>query len=205
MKKTYPGAFAFLAERRKELEKWSVTGGAAADQQFYQYGRSQSLMKFNSPKIILPALSLEPRYAFDDQDTMVTGGGNGPYYLVRPKADSGCSLFYLLAVLCHPLAEAMIRTRTSVFGGGYYSHGKQFIQTLPIPLPGTAEEKAIEDLVRSIIQVKSEADNAKLPQSRTAKQREVASLRERIESCISGVFGLTEDELRVVRAVPVPE
>ena len=176
-----------------------------SDRQFYQFGRSQSLNKFNSPKIILPALSLEPRYAYDDKNIVVTGGGNGPYYLVRPKENSGYSLFYLLAVLCHPLAEAMIRTRTSVFGGGYYSHGKQFIKVLPIPECDETEKKIVEDLVRSIIDVKSEAEKAKTPQARTAKRREVASLGERIEALITAAFGLTEDELKAVRAVPVPE
>lgn len=205
MKRTYPGALAYLAARKKELDKRSVTGGSESARQFYQFGRSQSLKKFNSPKIILPALSLEPRYAYDDKNIVVTGGGNGPYYLVRPKESSGYSLFYLLAVLCHPLAEAMIRTRTSVFGGGYYSHGKQFIKVLPMPEPNETEKKTVEDLVRNIIDLKSEAEKAKTPQARTAKRREVASLHARIEALITEAFGLTEDELKAVRAVLVPD
>ena len=87
MKRTYPGALAYLAACKEDLDKRSVTGGSESDRQFYQFGRSQSLNKFNSPKIILPALSLEPRYAYDDKNIVVTGGGNGPYYLVRPGGE----------------------------------------------------------------------------------------------------------------------
>ena len=105
---------------------------------FYQFGRSQSLTKFDSPKIILPILSLNARYAYDDNDIVVTGGGNGPYYMIRPRPGVDETNYFLLAVLHHPLSEAMVRTHTSPFRGGYYSHGKQFIEHLPIP-QATAE------------------------------------------------------------------
>ena len=125
--------------------------GAAADRQWYQYGRSQSLTKFNTPKIILPVLSTEPRYSYDDMNTIFTGGGNGPYYMVRPRPGASVSNHYLLAVLNHPLSEAFIRKNTSTFRGGYYSHGKQFIESLPVPLPPDAERIVIEELVRALI------------------------------------------------------
>jgi hypothetical protein len=204
MRKDYPGAIAYLTARKSELEKRNIVGGSASDRQFYQFGRSQSLTKFNSPKIILPALSLEARYAYDDTNVVVTGGGNGPYYLVRPKDASEYSLFYLLAVLCHPLCEAMVRTRTSVFRGGYYSHGKQFIEVLPIPTANKADQKKVEELVQKMLDAMAGVDASKTPAARTAEQREVESLRGRIEGEISKAFGLTALEEATVRAVPVP-
>jgi len=201
---TYPGAWAYLSARREDLENRNITGGTAAERQFYQYGRTQSLTKFNSAKIILPVLSLEPRYAYDDQNIVVTGGGNGPFYLVRPKATSTCSLYYLLAVLCHPLSEALVRSRTSVFGGGYYSHGKQFIEGLPIPESATEERQAIEDLVERTIRATAAAEGARTPAVRAEREREAEALRLRIEQAITEAFGLSDDELAAVRAVPVP-
>ncbi len=105
MAERYPNCLAYLTARRAQLEARAVTGGKVDEQQFYQFGRSQSLVKFNSPKIILPALSLAPRYAYDDSNVMVTGGGNGPYYLVRHRDGSGVTDYYLLAVLNHPRAR----------------------------------------------------------------------------------------------------
>ena len=59
---------------------------------------------------------------------------------------------YLLAVLNHPVSEAFVRTETSVFQGGYYSHGKQFIKTLPIPCRLILATRAeIEELVVTLI------------------------------------------------------
>jgi len=204
-RRDYPGCFAYLEARRGDLAGRNVVGGAAAERQWYQYGRSQSLTKFDSAKIILPILSLEPRYAYDDANTVVTGGGNGPYYLVRPKAGAAVTLRYLLAVLNHPLAEAIVRTNTSTFRGGYYSHGKQFIEGIPVPVPAQEVLDEIDGLVGDLIRTLGEADAARTPHQKTAKEREVADLRAEVETCVSDVFGLSAEELETVRAVPVPD
>lgn len=200
----FPGCLAYLEARRVELEARHVSGGAAAERQFYQFGRSQSLVKFDSPKIILPALSVEPRYAFDEANIVVTGGGNGPYYLLRTREGAVVTDKYLLAVLNHPLSEAFVRTNTSPFRGGYYAHGKQFIEDLPIPLP-TAEQRAdIDALVTQTAAVLAEVATARTPHDKTLAERRVVDLRARIEASVTLLFGLSAADLEIVHAVPVP-
>ena len=179
-------------------------GGANGTQQFYQFGRSQSLTKFDSPKIILPILSLEARYANDEDNITVTGGGNGPYYMIRPRPGAAVSNAFLLAVLHHPLSEAMIRTNTSPFRGGYYSHGKQFIEHLPVPAASAADRAAIEQLVSDMIAANDAVRNARTPHQRSLQERNATTLRDQIEARVTGLFGLTPADIAVVRAVPVP-
>jgi hypothetical protein len=204
MARNYPGCWAYLQARRAELERRNITGGATGTQQFYQFGRSQSLTKFDSPKIILPILSLEARYAYDQDNITVTGGGNGPYYMIRPRPGAAVSDAFLLAILHHPLSEAMIRTNTSPFRGGYYSHGKQFIEHLPMPMVGDADRVAIEQLVHDVIAANDAARNARTPHQRSVHERNAAALRDQIEARVTTVFGLTPADMAVVRAVPVP-
>jgi len=175
-----------------------------ADQQFYQFGRSQSLTKFNSPKIILPILSREARYAYDETNIMVTGGGNAHYHLVRPRADASESYFFLLAVLHHPLNEAMVRTYTCDFRGGYYSHGKQFIEHLPIPSATPQQRETIETLVGQLLDANDHAATARLPHQRQLHERNAAILREQIEGHVNTLFGLSDEDMALVKAVPVP-
>jgi hypothetical protein len=201
----FPACWAYLNARRAELEDRNITGGAAADRQWYQYGRSQSLTKFDTPKIILPVLSTEPRYSFDDTNTMITAGGNGPYYMVRPRDEARISNYYLLAVLNHPLSEAFIRKNTSTFRGGYYSHGKQFIGVLPIPLPPDHERMAIEEMVGALIDALAAVAAARAPHERTFRARAAADLRSQIETRVSAAFGLSAMDMEVVRAVPIPD
>ena len=200
----FPGAIAYLAARRAELEDRNISGGPAGARQFYQFGRSQSLTKFDSPKIILPALSLESRYSYDDRNIVVTGGGNGPYYLLRARPNSGVSDRYLLAVLNHPLSEAFVRNNTSSFRGGYYSHGKQFISPLPIPIPTEADRATIEGLVTGIISAQDAFSAARTPAEQEARLRVVNEVRRQVENEVSRLFGLSESDMEVVRAVPIP-
>lgn len=204
MAQRFPLCLAYLTARRGELERRHITGGAAASRQFYQFGRSQSLTKFDSPKIILPILSREARYAYDDTNIMMTGGGNGPYYLIRPRDGVLETNFFLLAVLHHPLSEAIIRMHTSLFRGGYYSHGKQFIEHLPIPSATLAQRTEIEMLVSQLIAANEAAQAARVPHQRNLHQRNATTLREEIETRISTLFGLSPADLALIRTVPIP-
>ncbi len=200
----YPGCMAYLTARRAELETRNITGGVAGQTQFYQFGRSQSLTKFNSPKIILPILSLDARYAYDEDNIVMTGGGNGPYYLMRANDGAEETNLFLLAVLHHPLSEAMVRTNTSTFRGGYYSHGKQFIDYLPIPSASAAQRTEIEALVTRVIAANELVKGARTPHQKTLRERNVVALRAQIETRVSALFSLSNEDMNIIRAVPVP-
>jgi type I restriction-modification system DNA methylase subunit len=204
MASRFPGCMAYLEARRVELARRNFPDGPDGEHEFYEFGRSQSLAKFNSPKIILPALSLEPRYAYDDTNVVVTGGGNGPYYLVRQRDEDSFTNNFLLAVLNHPLSEAFVRTNTSTFRGGYYSHGKQFIENLPVPIPTTAERQAIETLVMQMIDTLASVTTARTPHQVTMLERQAINLRMQIETRVTFLFGLSADDMDIIRAVQVP-
>lgn len=204
MAQRFPYCLAYFEARRVELEGRSFTGGPVAEHQFYQFGRSQSLVKFGGPKIIVRTLSLEARYIYDDQLTMITGGGNGPYNMVRPRPGAEETNLFLLAVLNHPLSEAMIRMNTSIFRGGYYSHGKQFIEHLPIPSATPAARAEIERLVTEIIAANAAATAARTPHQQSVHQRNSAALRDQIEAQVTALFALSDADMAITRAVPVP-
>lgn len=200
----FPVCFAYLRAREQELGVRKVQGGPKAERQFYQFGRSQSLEKFGSSKIILPVLSVEARYAYDEADIVVTGGGNGPYYMVRSLPGAPLDDYYLLAVLNHPVSEAFIRTNTSPFRGGYYSHGKQFIEGLPVPIPSAATFASVRTEVMGLIQANANFAAALTPHDRERAERRVRALKYRVEVMMTAIWGLSEDDMELVRSVPVP-
>ncbi|MDA9261429.1 Eco57I restriction-modification methylase domain-containing protein, partial [Planktomarina temperata] len=204
MAQDFPVCFEYLTARRAELEDRNIQGGQVAERQFYQFGRSQSITKFDSPKIILPVLSLAARYAFDDANIIFTGGGNGPYYLIRPGEGVAETNYFLMAVLHHPLCEAMIRTHTSPFHGGYYSHGKQFIEHLPIPNATQPQRDEIEALVGEMIVANDSARVARRPHQKTLHERNAAALQAQVQDKVSKLFGLSPQDMILAKAVPVP-
>lgn len=204
MRTRFPRCWQYLCARRRDLESRSIAGGPAEKRQWYQYGRSQSLTQFDRPKIVFPVLSLEQRYAYDDLNTVFTGGGNGPYYMIRALEGVGVSTLYLLAILNHPLSEAFVRTGTSVFRGGYYSHGKQFIESLPVPHPSKPIRTEVEDKVLKLLTAVDEYSASRTQRARQRKEREVTELRCDVERVVTALFQLSPADMRVIDSVPVP-
>lgn len=207
----YPLTWKYLNDFKQILVKRSILGGRATDRMWYQYGRAQSLDKFNTEKIIAQVLSLEPRYGYESENVVISGGGNGPYYAIQPKAGSLYSIFYILAILCHPLSEAIIRTKTSVFRGGYYSHGKQFLEELPIPAFDFGDSAAVKahdaivHEVKELIKLTDSRKGAMTPASQGTIFKQIAMERNALESRLNNLFAVTAKDSDTVRSVPIPE
>jgi hypothetical protein len=201
MKADYPLCWAYLSRHKDRLSKRSINGGGKPT--WYQYGRSQSLTKFHeAEKIIFPVLSKEPSYAVDLGNLQFTGGGNGPYYSIIPK--SSYSIYYLLALLSHPVLEAMVKSRASEFRGEYYSHGKQFIENIPIRKIDfeNAGEKRSHDtiavLVQELISTKSSLKKIGDPQKKQVLRRKTKTLHTRMIELIDELYKFSEEELNSI-------
>ncbi|RCR71256.1 Eco57I restriction-modification methylase domain-containing protein [Larkinella punicea] len=198
---TYPYGWAYLVHHRQQLEKRSINGSKKP--KWYQYGRSQSLTKFHqAPKLIWSVLSLQAAYAYDDQNSLFTGGGNGPYYAILQTSDY--SLYYILAILSHPLWEAMIKAGTSPFRGGYYSHGRQFVESLPIHTIDFAnpDQRAVHDAIvmeaRQMIDTQKTFDTLKNPLKRDVLKRKLTFIRARLIQLVDDLYGITHADKQVV-------
>lgn len=207
MRKKFPNTWEYLSAHKQKLAKRSVQNGTP--QTWYRFGRSQSLTKFAGEKLILPILSREPRYTFDEDDIVVTGGGNGPYYLIRMRAGDRTSLRFLQAILCHPVIEGMIRAISSSFQGGYYSHGKQFIDKLPIPVidfkkpAEKAKHDRIVELVAELDAVSAALLKATTPREREVLERQKRALRVEVEGQVGALLGVVAQDLETVKTVQV--
>lgn len=110
----------------------------------------------------------------------------------------------LLAVLNHPLAEAEVRQHTSVFRGGYYSHGKQFIEKVLVPNLTEAEAAAVRSKVREVLDAKRQGEAAATPGERERSERRYEGLRSELMRQVDHLFGLTEADRRVIDSVSAP-
>jgi len=203
MYEKFPKCWSYLNAHKSALEKRSIQG--RTPETWYRYGRSQSLTKFDgTPKLIWPVLSLESRYAYDDQDIVFTGGGNGPYYGLRPLSDTALSIFYLQAVLSHPVIEAIVRARGSCFRGEYVSHGKQFVKDLPIRRIdfAIAEERSAHDrivrLVETLIKTTERAETATSPWERHQAAQQVQKLGVSVQKLVGELYGIVTADLIAV-------
>lgn len=193
----YPDCWTYLNLFKGKLEKRSING---KDPKWYQYGRSQSLTKFhNTDKIVFPVLSQGPSYVIDETNFQFTGGGNGPYYSIT--SDSNYSIYYIAGLLSHPVLEAMVKSRASEFRGEYYSHGKQFIENLPIKeIDFTDKDQknahnALVKNVKSIIKAKESLNGIKVYAKQRIVQRKINRLYNKLYNQIDALYGFTQDDI----------
>ncbi|GAB62731.1 MAG: endonuclease [Candidatus Jettenia sp.] len=202
LKSNYPLCWKYLNHYKTDLEERSING--TREIKWYQYGRSQSLTKFhNNPKIIWPVLSKQSSYAYDNANLQFTGGGNGPYYSLI--SNSNYSIFYLLAILAHPAFEAMVKARASEFRGSYYSHGKQFIENLPIRNINfdSIEEVNLYNSIckntKEIIKTKQTINKTYIANKKSILQRKFNYLYNEIISMINSLYGIKKEELEAIK------
>lgn len=193
----YPDCWAYLNLFKAILEKRSINGN---DPKWYQYGRNQSLTKFhNTDKIVFPVLSQKPSYIIDETNFQFTGGGNGPYYSITSNSDY--SIYYLAGLLSHPILEAMVKSRASEFRGAYYSHGKQFIENLPIrtiDFTDADEKKAhnnICKIVKSIITTKQSLKGIKIYAKQKVMHRKLNRLYNNLFTQIDALYGVSQEDI----------
>jgi len=198
---SFPLAWSYLSKFKKELKKRSIN--SIKSPKWYQYGRSQSLNKFHdTAKLIWPVLSTSPSYVYDKNNLQFTGGGNGPYYSLLGNSDY--SLFYILGILAHPLFEAMVKAGASEFRGEYYSHGKQFIENIPIKridFTDKGQKKRhdlIIKLVQQLIDAKVKLNKTRLTAKKDVLRRKLDFLFNKLICQINMLYEITDTEMRVV-------
>lgn len=196
----YPLAWGYLNSEKVALKERNLQG---KEPKWYQFGRSQSLTRFhNTPKLVWSVLSTSAPYTIDTNDLQFTGGGNGPYYAL--VCSSEYSLQYFLGILSHPLFENMVKSGASEFRGAYYSHGKQFIENIPIwdvdfDNPSEIEKyRAIIKLVDDLISTKAQIVSAPYGSRRTVFQRKKDILFAQLIQTINQLYGITDEEYSVV-------
>lgn len=196
----FPLTWAYLNNFKEPLSKRSINGNSP---KWYQYGRSQSLTRFhNTQKLIWSVLSTKPPYVFDQNNLQFTGGGNGPYYSLFTNSDY--SLHYILGILAHPLFEAMVKAGASEFRGAYYSHGKQFIENLPIRRIdfAIADEKKLHDelvkTVKKLIETKAAYNEVYLGAKKKVLQHKMNLLFSSLITQVNSLYEISNEEMDAV-------
>lgn len=200
LERDYPLAWEYLSDNKEVLEKRSLQGN---DPKWYQFGRSQSLVKFHdAEKLVWSVLATRPPYVLDTENLLFTGGGNGPYYGLLNK--SAYSLLYFLGILSHPVIESMVKSGASEFRGSYYSHGKQFIEKLPIKkIDFTNKDelkkyemilKIVRNLISTTAQLKAEKNSAR----NKVLDRKLGTLFSQLIKVINDLYQISDEEFAMV-------
>ncbi len=174
----------------------------ATKQKWYELQQPQSAFAkyMDGPKIIFPDIATEPRFALDNAGFY---SANTTYFI--PLKD-----FYLLALLNSQVGRFFFMRVCAGLEGKtetYLRFFGQYLEGFPVPTVNLSEasDKARHDhivqLVERMLVAKEELSKAKTEAETTRLERECESLDRQIDQAVYELYGLTEEEIKVVEGV----
>ena len=202
LKKNFPFAFKYLSQFKEELKKRDIQPEPKSNNEWYRYGRHQSLDKCEVPaKIVVGILSLGDKYAIDYHKTVLSSGGNAGYCIISIPESLPYSIYYIQALLNSKYVEWYCGLIGSIFRGGYISHGTQVLKRLPIikiDFQNTAEKKLhdqIAKLQKELIEIQNEIDkNENNIRLRTPLIRKFENTKSFLDKLLQELFQLGKDD-----------
>lgn len=195
-KKQYPKAHKYLLSRKSELLKRKQY------KEWYSFSAPRNLDVHETAQILVPLLADRGLYCRLSNDSskyclMASGG-----FSITVSNDSELSPNYVLGLLNSTLLFWRLRSISNIFRGGWITCTKQYVETLPIRTINfsDAEDKARHDKMVSLVErmLELHKQNPRMPQDKERLQREIESTDRAIDQLVYELYGLTEEEIRIV-------
>lgn len=164
----FPKAWSYLCGHEAELRQRE--NGAFDDDQWFRFGRNQSIDKQKLPKLGVAQTAPEMRVFYDETGTYCFNNVrvNG---IVCDRSESA---YFLMGILNSRVVDFVVRRRSKPKeprpSGSYFEANKQFIAPLPIPSASDAECKKVIQLSR------------KLRKNHTSRRQIITAINQRLAS-----------------------
>jgi adenine-specific DNA-methyltransferase len=179
----YPAVYNHLLQYKNELSNRNQTETGIRYEWYalQRYG-ADFWENYEKPKIVWIEISDRANYAYDDKGMYLT---NSAYFLTC-KNDN-VSLKYLLALLNSKVADYYFSQKTARIAGGRMRYTKQYVERIPIPQISEEAQQPFISLVDQILSAKQ-----------ANPQADTSPLEREIDMLVYRLYGLTEDEIRIV-------
>jgi hypothetical protein len=189
IKSKSPKLWTYLKECRDALEKRE--NGRFKGDKFYCYGRPQNHDKLPQKKILVPVIVNEAKAAWDSEGIHVIDS----VYFVNRKTKNVVKDEYLLAILNSKLLTYFLIKTSSNLRGGYFSMKPGYVDNFPLKVDfSTKEEK---ECYSKIIQYVKRI-NAIIDIDSKVVEREIKTLKEKIDRLIFNLYGLKIKEKKII-------
>lgn len=145
--------------------------------------------EFEKPKLMLPDISLRGNFLYDSE---------GKYYSLNTTYIISTDEKTLMGILNSRLITFFYAKLSSSYNGGYYRFIYQYLVQIPIKTLSKPEQQSFDALVERMLELNKELSQATTPQSRTQLERQIARTDSEIDRLVYELYGLTEEEIRIV-------
>ena len=189
LKKNYPAIAGHLSAFQKKAEKRYDKG-----EYWWELRTCDYYEEFEKPKIIYAEIATKGQFILD----------TAKFYSDTTSYIIGDNSKYLLGILNSKLWTFLFSKTSSEIRGGFYRWKRQYMSPLPIRTIdfNNKKEKAMHDqivsLVDKMLDLNEKLKRAKTPHDRELIERQIKATDIQIDRLVYELYGLTEDEIRVV-------
>ncbi len=198
-KEKFPLTWDYLEQNRALL---SSRNKGKMGKEWYGYVYKKNHTRFNLPKLLVPSIAtgscfapdIEGRYFF-----VGSGGGGGGGYGINLETEN-ISYFYILGILNSSTLNSYLKQISTPFRGGYIALNRQYIEQLPIVIRpiDSPEAKQMTAFVERMLALHKQLAAANTPNEKAMLQRQIDATDAQIDALVYELYGLTEEEIRIV-------
>ncbi len=199
LKLDFPLAWTYLVENKtllsnREHGKFRTSGW----HQLYP----KNLDVWDQPKIMLPYMITRLAAYYDVNNLYFVNVTTGGFGLTLTSND--LSLQYVTGLLNSRLLDWFLKQVSTHFHCGYFAANKQFLAQLPIRMiglddpPDVARHHRMVELVEGMLSLHKSLSSSKTADERNAIQRQIDATDKEIDRLVYELYGLTDDEIRIV-------
>jgi len=197
IKNKAPNTANYLLECKNSLAKRE--NGKWVGKNWYCFSRNQALEIISSPKILTADLNPHANYCFDELGSVTfPGGAAGGYGIVISQQP----ILFVLGLLNSKLVDYYHKKISSNFRGGWFGYDAKIIRNIPIRTIDFTNPQEVEQHDRMVSLVERMLELHKrepqTPQEADRLQREIAATDAAIDKLVYELYGLTEEEVRIV-------
>lgn len=198
MKEKYPKTFAYLVENKSFLE--NRESGKMRGETWYGYVYPKNIELMKQKKILVPDIADRAQFALDEKGEYAFTSGYG----ITLKDDTSLEFEYVLGLLNSKVLNFYLKRISTPMQNGFFRYFTQFIEKLPIrtidftkPAEKAQHERMVA-LVGQMLALHKAMPLAHTPQEKERLARQIESTDRAIDALVYALYGLTEEEIRVV-------
>jgi hypothetical protein len=197
--KKYPMTWKYLLKFRQILENRQK--GKLKGHSWYGLSFSSSIRMFQENKIVTPTLSQKNAFSLDkDSNFFPQGAGGGCGFILKDNF----SVHYILGLLNSKLLTFYFQRISSPFQSGWYAYEPRYLNRIPIRTIDFTNPKDVKQHDRMVALVERMLElHKRTPQTPQEQERltaEIAATDAAIDKLVYELYGLTEEEIRIVEA-----
>jgi hypothetical protein len=202
----YPKTAGYLLQNQKRLEEREH--GRMKGEGWHGYVYLKNMRRQSHVKICVPRLVDRLCAGFDSDGSHFLDNVDVGGVTLKPE-QAEYDLKFLLGLLNAKLLAWFFPNISAPFRGGWMSANRQFLSQVPIrPLNfSNKTDKSLHDrmvkLVEQMLELHKQLTAARTPQEQTALERQIAATDTQIDRLVYDLYGLTEDEIKIVEGKPV--